>query len=69
MSGIVARIFLIIALFLRSYAIIAVDRKVLNSGSIFIVNFFFFFFFLGGGGKGMGARRNSANQVHACLSS
>ena len=39
MSGIVARIFLIIALFLYFVpAIIAVDRKVLNSGSIFIVN-------------------------------
>jgi hypothetical protein len=56
MSGIAAIIFLILALFLFFVpAIIALDRKLLNFGSISIAC--------------MGARRNCANQIHACLSS
>ena len=48
MSGIAAIIFLIFALFLYFVsAIIALDRKLLNFGSIFIVNLFLGWTFIG----------------------
>ena len=62
-------IFLIIALFLNSVpAIIALDRKLLNSGSIFIVNLFLGWTLTGWVGALAWAPREQRKPIHACLS-
>jgi hypothetical protein len=69
MSGIAAIISLIFALFLYFVsAIIALDRKLLNSGSILTVNLFLGWTLIGWGPNPcIDTRGNGANQIHTCL--